>query len=426
MKTRWKILLCTCVGLFGQFYCYDNPSALADQMKHEFQELKPDEFAYYFNLLYSFYSLPNIILPLLFGLLVDRTGIKICIIILSVLVFVGSLLMAYGAMLKSFPVMLAGRFVFGFGGESLQVAQSALLYQLFRGHEVAFALGANLSVARAGSVLNNLLSPFLYDHYGFLVAILVGSAMVAVGLCANILSVMLAPMHEVKQDQFSFAFSRQFWIVAIYTVCVYSAILPFNNIATEFFVQSRGLTHQSAGNALSLLFLISAILTPPFGFFIDKFGNRTGILLGASVALVLAHLTAFHFPPALTCVLLGLVYMTFSGAVWPTIGLTVSDANLGAAYGVSMAVQNVGLCLVPLWVARLQSSSNVDEGYRSCLRLFALIGVGAAVAAYTLYRDPGSAKLDLPSMEKVKDIEETEAILKDCRRVVGNAASDVE
>jgi len=59
--------------------------------------------------------------------------------------------------LQSIPVVLVGRTIFGFGGESLTVAQSALVAVWFQNKEMAFALGLNLSIARLGGVINNLL-----------------------------------------------------------------------------------------------------------------------------------------------------------------------------------------------------------------------------------------------------------------------------
>lgn len=60
--------------------------------------------------------------------------------------------------------MLVGRVVFGLGGESMSVAQSAIVSVWFKGKELAFALGINLSVSRLGSVLNSNTIPALYDN----------------------------------------------------------------------------------------------------------------------------------------------------------------------------------------------------------------------------------------------------------------------
>ena len=59
--------------------------------------------------------------------------------------------------------MLAGRVIFGLGGESMGVAQSAIVSSWFKGKEMAFALGINLSIARLGSVINAAYVPAVYD-----------------------------------------------------------------------------------------------------------------------------------------------------------------------------------------------------------------------------------------------------------------------
>lgn len=74
-----------------------------------------------FNLLYSVYSFPNIILPLFGGYLVDYVGIRISIILFSSLLTIGQAIFAIGCDASSFPIAIIGRFVFGLGGESLCV-----------------------------------------------------------------------------------------------------------------------------------------------------------------------------------------------------------------------------------------------------------------------------------------------------------------
>jgi nitrate/nitrite transporter NarK len=56
-------------------------------------------------------------------------------------------------------MMLAGRAVFGLGGECMSVAQSSIVSVWFKGNELSFAMGLNLSVSRLGSVLNGIVLP---------------------------------------------------------------------------------------------------------------------------------------------------------------------------------------------------------------------------------------------------------------------------
>lgn len=119
-----------------------------------------------FNLLYSVYSFPNMILPLFGGALVDKFGADISLLCFLSLCTVGQFLFAFAGSIGSYPLMLVARVIFGLGGESICVAESALLAVYFVGTEVAFAMGLNLSLARAGSSLNDYVSLKVYNING--------------------------------------------------------------------------------------------------------------------------------------------------------------------------------------------------------------------------------------------------------------------
>lgn len=185
--TRWVILFLTCVMMIGNYYCYDIPAALNTQMDDYFG--KPSDFETYFSLLYTVYSVPNIVLPFFGGFFTDKFGARICLLVFCGFITLGQFIVALGLSMKSWPIMLIGRVIYGFGGESMGVANSAILSEWFKGKELAFAFGINLSISRLGSVMNNLVSPTLADSVDIQFAfwfgvILCGSSV----LCAVLIS----------------------------------------------------------------------------------------------------------------------------------------------------------------------------------------------------------------------------------------------
>ena len=70
-----------------------------------------------YNLLYSVYSLPNIVLPLVAGIITDKLGMKLTIFIFCTLVTIGQVIFCIGGVNQNFFMMCAGRFVFGIGSE---------------------------------------------------------------------------------------------------------------------------------------------------------------------------------------------------------------------------------------------------------------------------------------------------------------------
>ena len=116
--------------MVGSYYCYDNPSALNKQMEVYFTAevdkahiMTHKQYQTNFNLLYTVYSIPNIVLPFFGGYFTDLWGARTVNIICSSFILCGQLLVALGAHMQLFSIMIAGRVVFGFGGESLCVSQ---------------------------------------------------------------------------------------------------------------------------------------------------------------------------------------------------------------------------------------------------------------------------------------------------------------
>lgn len=98
---------------------------------------------HYYNLMYSAYSYPNIVLPLLGGLIIDRYGYSRISILLFFLITVGILLFYISALAgDSINIFLAitGRSIFGIGNESLASALSVATIAWFSTKHIAFAL----------------------------------------------------------------------------------------------------------------------------------------------------------------------------------------------------------------------------------------------------------------------------------------------
>ena len=81
------MLVLTSFLLMGSYYCYDNPGGCYKNLASWFWD--EDKFDYYFDMLYSVYSLPNIVLTMVGGVLVDRTGVCFSISLFAGLILIG-------------------------------------------------------------------------------------------------------------------------------------------------------------------------------------------------------------------------------------------------------------------------------------------------------------------------------------------------
>jgi len=128
-------------------------------LKKRFASSTSFDFEYVFNLMYSVYSLPNILLPLIGGYLIFKYGYRIMFLVFGFCVLVGQLIFSIGCSCHSISLMLIGRTIFGLGGESINTTQISIILQWFPPNEIGFALGLCISIARMGNVLNDIISP---------------------------------------------------------------------------------------------------------------------------------------------------------------------------------------------------------------------------------------------------------------------------
>src|SRR5205807_8299514 len=98
--------------------------------------------------LQAIYSFPNIFTVVIGGFLIDRIGLRKALMIFAVLSFIGP---AITVMSGHLSIMATGRLIFGMGAESLNVAVTTALARWFRGKELSFAFGLNLTASRLGT-----------------------------------------------------------------------------------------------------------------------------------------------------------------------------------------------------------------------------------------------------------------------------------
>ena len=184
-SSRWLILALTCVMLVSNYYCYDIPAALHQQFS-DYMGNDSDNFETYFQLLYTLYSIPNVVLPFFGGYFVDKFGTRVCLISFMSMLLLGQTVFTIGIGQKSWSLMFLGRILYGLGGESVSVANSAVLSEWFKGKELAFAFGLNLSIARLGSVANNFVSPRLASSVSIEFSCWAGVILVGLGVLSTV------------------------------------------------------------------------------------------------------------------------------------------------------------------------------------------------------------------------------------------------
>eukprot|EP00096_Caligus_rogercresseyi_P009430 TRINITY_DN3206_c0_g1_i1.p1 TRINITY_DN3206_c0_g1~~TRINITY_DN3206_c0_g1_i1.p1 ORF type:complete len:494 (-),score=137.22 TRINITY_DN3206_c0_g1_i1:197-1678(-) len=360
------VLFFMCLLGFGSYYCYDNPGALQAHFVKDIP-MSTLEFAS----LYSWYSWPNVALPIVGGFLVDTIfGIRLGAIIFGSFICAGQLIFASGALHDSTVLMQVGRFVFGIGGESLAVAQNTYAASWFSGDALNMVFGFQISIARFGSSVNYwtvggiyhaLSSQFDHAYTALGWTLFIASSTCFLSLFSSIIlgaidkrAKTLLKKDDVESDPISLkdiaTFPTNFWLLSIVCVTYYVTVFPFVSLAQVFLMKKYGLADQEANVLTGLVYLISAFASPILGLIIDKVGRNLTFVLTAILCTLVAHLLlAFTFiNPYVAISVMGFSYSLLASALWPICILIIPTNQIGTAFGIMQAIQNLGLAVIPL------------------------------------------------------------------------------
>jgi MFS family permease len=404
---RWIVLLIISLVLFGSYYVYDAVSPINDEIQ---RGMGIDNSKY--GLLFSFYSIPNLFfLVVLAGVILDRIGIRKSGFVFGALCVLGSLITSIAAG-RSFTWMLVGRMVYGFGSEAVILVVNKVIAKWFRGKELGFAFGLNITICRLGTILALNTSAQIMERFGaWQWSIWVGTIVMFLSFMLFMIYIVMDRTRERrtpgegKEEKFIWRdilkFGPSFWFVSILCVTFYSAVFPFTAHAPRFMQMKFGLSPATGGAYTSLVMTASMIFTPLFGLFVDKKGKRGIIMILGSILIVPAHLvlglTMMH--PVFSFILLGISFSLVPAAMWPAVPILVRERYLGTAYGIIGWIQNAGLTLFPWLGGRLVDYAGGDYTYMQIM--FASLGfVGLVFSIFLLRADRiHRTGLQLPSKE---------------------------
>lgn len=360
----------------------------------------------------------------------DKVGIRLGLIMFICLLTVGQAVFTYGGFTKSYWIMLAGRFIFGLGGESLFVGKSAIVTQWFKGGELQFAFGVNLSVARVGAFINGPLISHIAangggePHVGL--ALLTGFFICCFSLCIVFVLCCIDAYAEKKdgvkvqlgeQDKFHCRDLKKFnnlpyWLVTFSCVITYMVMFVFLWNTAAMLQNKYGFSEQAAGTFYGIPYIMAACLAPPLGLLIDKIGKRTTFVLLSNVLVLIACVTTIFIPAAnpgeaqylifVPLVLLGFGYSIYASALWGCIPYTVPPDVIGTAFGLTTSIQNIGLTLSPLIASFALAYGPGEAGedsknYDAMMVYFSILAVIGIAINLWLYLD------DIQNRDRILD-----------------------
>jgi MFS family permease len=397
--------------MLGNYYAYDSIGPVAEQLSRELHFSDTQ-----IGTLNAIYSLPNVFLVVIGGVLVDRFSARRLSLATTALCLVGAIVTALGA---RFPVMAIGRLLFGIGSETLCVAILVALAQWFSGRYFALLLAVNLSLARLGSYLADRSPSFASDLYarGWQGPLWLAAGFAVLSFAGAVVyfyvdqresergTLALPPPSERFDWRHLLNFRAEYWLLVAVCVAFFSVIFPFRStFAIKYLQEAQGLTLAQAGTLNSYVFLAAVFATPLFGLLLDRIGRNTLLLAAGAALLPLSFLVLGVMSGAagLSTALLGVSFSFLPAILWPSVVRYAAPEHLGTAYGLMTTLQNFGLFAANLVAGYLNDAYGASAanpgGYTPMLWFFGLLSLSAFVGTAALWlRDHGNKPVPEPS-----------------------------
>lgn len=393
--TAWLIGALVAVALFGNYYVYDSIGPVADllQSQRGFSDSQV-------GLLNAIYSLPNIVLILVGGVLVDRFGAARMTLVTAAICLAGAVLTAFS---PNFFGMATGRLLFGIGAETFSIATLAAIADYFGGRSLAFAMGLALAIGRLGSFGADMSPTWFATAYaqGWQPPLAIAAAIAATSLVASLAYWWLdrgprqAGLLPTGKTAEKFAwrdllhFGRAYWYLLALCVLWYSVILAFRStFSIKYFQHVHGLDLATAGEMNSYVFLAAVFATPAFGWLCDRLRRYAPFLAFGALLLpiALAVMAWTHWSLWVSTALIGVSFSLVPAVMWPMASRIVAPSRFGTAIGLMWVAQNAGISganLVAGWLNDRAGASGANPaGYAGMMEFFgvaSLLGFGCAL-----------------------------------------------
>ena len=310
---RFAVLGVVALTMFCGYFITDVMAPLKPLLESEFGWQSSD-----YGFFTSAYGWFNVFLLMLIfgGIILDKMGVRFTGLGACILMVAGCSLkyysVAYGSTFEgtllgvNSQVMLAsiGFAIFGMGVEIAGITVTKVIVRWFKGHEMALAMGLQVSVARIGTTLALSAAFPMAKYFGNISApILFGLVLLCVGLISYLvfcvmdkkLDKSLTETNEEPSEPFKVSDilfivkNKGFWLIAFLCVLFYSAVFPFLKYAVDLMINKYNVEPEFAGNIPAILPFGAILLTPLFGGIYDKKGKGATIMIIGALLLIVVH-----------------------------------------------------------------------------------------------------------------------------------------
>jgi MFS family permease len=392
------MFVATSLAMIGNYYVYDSIGPVAELLSRQLSYTDTQ-----IGTLNAVYSLPNIVMVLVGGVLIDRYSARTVTLVTTIICLLGAVLTAIGS---EFVTMVAGRLLFGLGAETMIVAVTVALAQWFVGRYFALLFALNITFARLGSYLADRSPSFASDLYaqGWQPPLWLAAGFAAMAVAGAIVywlvdrreaargTLAVAPPPDRIDWRNLLRFRTEYWLVVGICVTFYSVIFPFRStFSIKYFQEAHGLTLEDASTLNSYVFLAAMFATPAFGLLVDRFGRHALLLTVGALAMPLSFVLLIpegSTSLAWATALLGVSFSLVPAVLWPSVTRYASAEQLGTAFGLMTALQQAGVFIANIVAGHLNDRNGASvanpSGYDPMLWFFGLLSLAAFLCGVLL------------------------------------------
>ncbi|KAL7319191.1 hypothetical protein PS15m_002358 [Mucor circinelloides] len=399
---KYKIvaLLCAMFLAMGSHFAAHTLGAMKSTIKKEFDITNSQ-----YGVLQSSVSIVNTVLPLIGGIFIDAFGTIPGSILTTVLIASGNILVAASTSTANLSMMILGRILYGIGSGTVVIVQETILSQWFQGRSLAAVIALMLTVSRLSSFLAQAtVVPIAkwsgWYGYGFWFS----AALCIFSLLVNLVYIVLLKNVSTLADQKkcqvqrnvikrkkSFSWSKlmflphSYWLIASMEFLLGGAWGCFLHINSEFVKFRFGYDDGKAAAVASVSQVLPIFIMPFLGFFVDKYGKRTWMMMGSAFTF-LASLLLLEYTNLNP--LVGMISFSTSLALGPvalvsSIPVILPLSLVGTGMGLVKSGTNIGASLFDIVTGLLQDHDS-KKGYSGVIDFFIIIGILSALAGITL------------------------------------------
>ncbi|MBK2124218.1 MFS transporter [Fangia hongkongensis] len=323
----------------------------------------------------SIYFIPYVLMQLPYGLLSDKLGIQLLMLIACSITGGGCILFSTA---NSYHLILFARFIMGFGASASTVCMVMMTNHWFGGRYFAVMVGIGQLFGNAGSMFGDIPVSISITHIGWNQTVFILGIIGLVIACLSGITVRDNPNYKSESYKNSMSIWMQlvlvlknhktYWI-SIYVFCLWTGFSAFAGLwGVSYLTCLYHISTTEAGSTIAIMWGASALGSVVIGWLSSKmYKRKLFLIISAVVGLVsfLVIVSLSKIPFIAMCLLLFLAGLSSSGQALSFA--YIKDINptpvVGTASGLNNMMVMLGSIFIDPFIGYLLKHLNQNKQY---------------------------------------------------------------